>query len=364
MNLNKKIRIAYLTKNMPVNGITTVIMNYCRNIDKSKFQITIFSGTPILQMYKDECTELGIDIVELPEKKAESKKYYLSLWKYLSKDKFDIVHVHGNSATITIELCIAMLKGIKVRIAHSHNSTCDNLKIHKMLSPLFGKIYTHGFACSELAGCWLFGDKPFVVLPNGFKTRKFIFDEKKRKEIRTKLGIEDKFVIGTVGRFNDQKNHPYLLKVFEEVAREKIDAYLLLVGDGPNLEKVQEQINAHPYKDRIMYYGTTNHVEYIYDAIDVFVLPSKYEGLGIVFLEAQINGLPCVTSNMVPREVALEDRVIFLPLTEDKTEWKNAILRTVPIDRISFYEKHEEWIQTYEISRNAKQLEEYYESIL
>lgn len=127
--MSDKIRIAYLTKDMPVNGITTVIMNYCRNLDKKKFKISILSGAPIMPMYQEECARIGVEIIEVPRKKTEALKYYAALWKNLSKDKYDIVHVHGNSATISIELMIAFLKGIKVRIAHSHNSTCDSLKI-------------------------------------------------------------------------------------------------------------------------------------------------------------------------------------------------------------------------------------------
>lgn len=362
--MNKKIRIAYLTKDMPVNGITTVIMNYCRNIDMSKFQITIFSGAPIVQMYRDECTSLGVDVVELPAKKTESKKYYMALWKHLSKKKFDIVHVHGNSATITVELSIAMLKGIKVRIAHSHNSTCDYLRSHKILSPIFNLVYTHGFACSDLAGRWMFGNHKFAVLPNGFDTKKFVFDAQKRASIRSELGVAGKFVIGHVGCFNDQKNHPYLLKIFEKVAAENSEAYLLLVGEGPNFEQVNRSIQNHPYRDRIIYYGVTEHVEYIYDAIDVFVFPSKHEGLGIVLLEAQINGLPCVTSDVVPQEVMLGNRIMFLPLVDNVDEWKEAILGIAEVDRDMFYETYKDEIVKYDIQKNAEELEKQYSVFL
>lgn len=360
----EKIKIAYLTKNLPANGITNVIMNYSLNLNKNKFEITIISGCPVLDIYKKKCDEQGIKTVELPDKIKSSKQYYLEMWKILSKKKFDIVHVHGNSATITIELMMAKLKGIRVRIAHCHNITCDNLKAHQLLLPIFKRIYTHAFACSELAGHWLFGDKPFTVLPNGFDTYKFVFDAKKRKQIRAELGLKGKFVIGNVARFNAQKNHPYLLQVFEAVAAERENAYLLLVGDGPDLEKIQKIIEQHPYKDRIIYYGVTDHVEYIYDATDVFVLPSKHEGLGIVFLEAQINGLPVVTSDVVPREVDLGKGVTFLALADDVTEWKNAILHAKTIDRDIFYHQHIHAIEGYDIKKNAGQLEKYYRQML
>lgn len=362
--MDEKIKIAYLTKSLHASGITNVIMNYSTHLNKEKFAITIISGTPVLDIYRKQCEEQGIKIIELPDKIKSSKQYYLAMWRSLSKKKYDIVHIHGNSATITIELVMAMLKGIKVRIAHSHNSTCDNKRIHKLLSPIFKVVYTKGFACSELAGHWLFGDKSFTVLPNGFVTCKFIFDEKKRHEIRRELGIENRFVIGTVARFNEQKNHTYLLKMFESVAADREDACLLLVGDGPDLEKIQAQIEKHPYKDRIIYYGITDRVEYIYDAIDVFVLPSKYEGLGIVFLEAQISGVECITSDAVPREVDFGGRVTFLPLDDDTSRWKKAILDAKEIDRAGFYEKYIDKIETYDIKNNAQYLEMCYEQLL
>ena len=214
----KKIKIAYLTKDMPVNGISTVIMNYCRHLDKDKFEITIFSGPPVVEQYSKECEKLGIKIIETPPKKSGNPlKYYMFLLKNINKKKYDIVHIHGNSATITIELFITLLKGINNRIAHCHNTQCDSFKVHKTLKPILKKIYTHGFACSKEAGEWMFGNKPFEVLPNGFITEKFKFNKEKRDKVRKKLKIEDKFVIGHVGMFNDQKNHPFILKVFENV---------------------------------------------------------------------------------------------------------------------------------------------------
>lgn len=351
----KKLKIAYLTKDMPINGISTVLMNYGGNLDKEKVEITIFSGPPIAYQYKEQCTELGIQLVEIPPKREQALAYYFALWKNLSK-KYDIVHIHGNSATITIELMIALIKGIKVRIAHCHNSTCDSQKAHKLLQPLFKRIYTYGFACSKLSGKWLFDNCQFQVLPNGFDTRRFIFDKEKRNEIRKELHLEERYVIGHVGMFNKQKNHPFLLNVFEHVAKECDDAYLLLVGHGPDFKEISELINQHPFKQRIICYGTTDHVEYFYDAMDIFVFPSIHEGLGIVLLEAQMNGLPCVASDVVPKEAMLGNRVTFLPLDADLDIWKKAVLQDRKINRTAFYEEYKKEIEHYDITPNTKEL--------
>src|SRR5699024_6911180 len=126
-------------------------------------------------------------------------------------EKFDIVHVHGNSATMTAELFLAWLSKTHIRVAHSHNTTCSNLKIHNMLYPVFSLLYTSGFACSEAAGKWLFRDKMFTIIPNGFNTEKFIFNRKDRCVIREEQHIKGTdFVIGHIGRFNPQKNHEFL----------------------------------------------------------------------------------------------------------------------------------------------------------
>jgi glycosyltransferase involved in cell wall biosynthesis len=259
-------------------------------------------------------------------------------------------------------MLIAKIKGIKVRIAHCHNTTCDNKKVHKILQPLFRKIYTHGFACSVDAGKWMFNNSNFEVLPNGFITEKFIFDEKKRKEVRKKLNIDDKYVIGHVGMFLEQKNHEFILQVFEEVAKAKEDSVLLLIGTGPDYDKIQKIIEEHHYKDRIICYGVTNNVSELYDAMDLFFFPSKHEGLGIVLLEAQIKGLKCVTSDVVPREVVLDDNNIkFISLDDDIAVWKNELISNdIKGTRKSFYKKQIEKINRFNIIENAKDLGDKY----
>ncbi len=356
-----KIKIAYIAKNMLVNGISTVILNYCQNLDKDRFKITIFAGAPIEKQYIEELDKIGVEIKETPNKKKNPIGYYVFLLRALKSEYYDIVHIHGNSATITPELFIAYIKGIKIRIAHSHNSTCDNKKIHRLLKPIFNRLYTHGFACSNLAGDWMFDKKDYVVIPNGFDTHKYVFDEKTRLRIRNDMHLEDKMVIGHVGRFNDQKNHPFLLNVFEKVACENDKAVLLLVGTGPNFEKVNEIIQAHKYKDRIICFGVSENVSQLYNVMDVFVLPSKHEGLGIVVLEAQINGLNCIVSDVVPGEVKLNEKMINMLSLEDSTDiWAKAILEQSQNNRNNFYNNNINNIQKYDIKHNILDLEKKY----
>lgn len=361
--MKKVINIAYLTKDLNINGISTVILNYCKNIDKNKFKITIFTGAPINSFYVSEFSKLNIEIIELPPKTSNVFKYYLILFKKLNVIKYDIVHIHGNSATITMELLLSYLCKIKVRIAHSHNSTCNHIKIHKFMLPLFNRLYTHAFACSNLAGRWLFGANDFYVIPNGFDVNKFKFNLSSRTLIRKSLNLSNEFLIGHIGRFNDQKNHIFLLKVFEKIALKSSNAHLILVGAGPDFEIINNIIDKHPYKDRIIVYGETNTIEDIYSAIDYFVFPSKYEGLGIVALEAQISGLYCCVSNFVPKDIVITDRVDFLSIeTKDIDNWALTILNNYDnnFDRSNCFRQYYDKIINYDIMKNVKQLENLY----
>lgn len=360
---NNKIKVAICANSLHINGISAVIMNYCRNIDLSRFEINILAGAPIEETYRDQCEKLGITVTELPERKRSPIKFYSALSKSLSKDKFDIFHIHGNSATITIELMIAYLNGIRVRITHSHSSTCNHIQVHRALHPIFDRLYTAGFACSTLSGHWMYGDKKFTVIPNGFETEKYRYSENDRRRIRKQQGLENAFIICHVGRFNSAKNHPYVIDVFENVASERENAILLLVGDGPDFGLVKERAEKSQYSNRIIFYGESKEVNAILSASDVFVCPSKAEGFGIVVLEAQISGLPCIVSDRLPADVKLGGNISFLPINEtDVGAWKDKILsvNTEHERRFTFYEKNIERIMQYDIKMNVKKLEQLY----
>lgn len=359
----RRIKLAMLVNDLNMNGISNVVLSYCRELNKYEFEIHIIAGTPVNPVHRQDAIQNNIVITELPSRKKESRHYYKRLFEVLRDEKFDIVHVHGNSATMTVELFLAWLSGTTVRIAHSHNTTCSNMKVHKLLYPFFSLLYTDGFACSDAAGKWLFHNKPFTVIYNGFRTEKFVFNRDSRKGIREALHIKDSdFVMGHVGRFNSQKNHEFLLRVFESVATINLNAWLLLIGDGPDFEKVKQMVSLHPNKERIIVYGETKETAKMYSAMDVFVFPSKFEGLGIVALEAQISGLPCIVSDNVPKDVILSDNIQFVSLC-DKKEWIESVLAQERFDQSSreeFYEANRNSIMKYDIDNDVKLLERQY----
>ena len=363
---NKKIKVAMVTNHFGITGIGTVMMNYCMALDKKKYDLTILAGQPISEKYEKECLENGIHLVALPSRHGNPKSHYIALWKALRAGHYDIAHDHGSSSMMAIELTIAKLAGVKNRIAHSHNSTCPNMKVHKLLNRYFRTVYTKALACGQLAGNWLFGEDNFEVLPNGFHTDDFAFSKKNRDAIRSALGLENKLLIGHIGRINEQKNQEYLLDVFKEVAAIRGDAILLIVGTGPDEEKIKTRVKEHPYRNRIILYGETDNPTALYSAMEIFVFPSRYEGLPVVLLEAQISGLPCVVSDKVTREVDLGD-INWQSIDDDPKQWAKAVVenrRQSNQERLFYKEKHLSQIRKYNIACSVKQLDKIYTNMM
>lgn len=363
---NKKIKVAMVTNHFGITGIGTVMMNYCKALDKEKYDLAILAGQPISEKYEKECLENNIHLVSLPPRHGNPKSHYIALWKALRAGHYDIVHDHGSSSMMAIELTIAKLAGVKNRIAHSHNSTCPNMKVHKLLNPYFRTVYTKALACGQLAGNWLFGENNFEVLPNGFHTDDFVFSKKNRDAIRNELGLENQLLIGHIGRINEQKNQEYLLDVFKEVAAIRDDATLLIVGTGPDEEKIKSRVKEHPYRNRIILYGETDTPTVLYSAMDIFVFPSRYEGLPVVLLEAQISGLPCIVSDKITREVDLGD-INWQSIDDDPKQWADALLsieQRSEEERTSYRKKYIEEIQQYDITQSVKQLDRIYTGMM
>lgn len=353
-----RIRVAIVANNLEINGISSVIMNYCRYINKEQFQITIIVGGPVAQAYENECIENNIKIVKLDPRKQNPIKYYIGFAKIIKKNVFDIIHLHGSQASISLELTIALCKGILVRIAHSHNTTCKHKFIHYLLRPLLNLVCTEQYACSKEAGEWLFGKRYFEVIPNGFDTKRFIFNNENRTCYRKKMSIEDKFVIGHIGRINYQKNQEYLLKVFEELLPICENAVLILVGTGPMLGKIQNLIDHSPVKDRIILYGETNQPEVLYSVMDCFVFPSRYEGFPVTLLEAQMSGLNCIISDKITKDVIYNTNVYFASIEDHPRKWADLILDMKDVNRS--YDINNELINSFDVNSCVGVLESRY----
>lgn len=360
------INVLIVAKDLQMHGISTVIMNYFRSVNSEEIHMDFAVGKPVDEEYIEEIEQSGCKIYLLPAKQENANGYYKELYRVMKEHRYDILHVHGNSATISIELLMGKLTNIPVRIAHSHNSTCNHVLIHKLLSPFMHLVSTHGFACSKMAGDWMFKKYPYEIIKNGFNTKQFVFDEKRREEIREYINVKDEYVIGHIGFFNEQKNQRFLIDVFNEFLKKHENSKLLLVGGGYKKIEIEDYVRKNKLSDHVIFYGETKDVPSVLAAMDCFVFPSLFEGLGIVLLEAQINGLPCVVSDVVPQETKLGESYYKLSLEDNIDKWANKIYQclTMKVDRKNFYDNHRIAIEQYDITENSLNLSAFYNNYL
>lgn len=258
----------------------------------------------------------------------------------MQRQKFDVVHVHGNSSTMGLELSLAKIEKVPVRIAHCHNSRCEHPKVHKLLYSLLRASYTQAVACSTLAGDWIFGCGNYTVLPNAIDLQKFQYNPEIRKRYREMLNIDEKtLLLGHVGNFNEQKNHEFLVNVFYEVQKQR-KAKLILLGAGPLQDTVKKQVSSLQMDDQVYFLGIRDDVNCWMQAMDVFVFPSRWEGLPVTLIEAQASGLHCVVSKNISGEVVINfNQMCMLSLSDTKNWIKKICNIYFNADREQGYEK-------------------------
>lgn len=364
---NKPIRVAQIIGKWVGGGVEVVIMNYYRHIDRSKIQFDFICDSDSTNIPYEEIKQLGGKVIIIPSYK-KIFKYSKELIKILKENKYDIVHSNINTLSVFSLRC-AKKAGVKVRIAHSHSTS--NKKewkrniIKNILRP-FSKVYsTNYFSCSELAGRWLFGNKTFdqgkvQIINNAIELDDFKFNEDIRNKIRKELNIDrDTIVIGHVGRFVEQKNHQFLVNVFKQYNEENPNSILLLVGQGPLESEVKNQVKQLNLLNKVIFLGQRNDVNELYQAMDLFILPSLYEGLGMVLVEAQVAGLPCIASTKVPTEVKLSDKFCFLNLNEGGIIW-STIMENL-LNNVNRKNNISTMInEKYDISKESRKLEQFY----
>lgn len=322
-----EIRVLVIaTTDLGFNGITSVIMNYYRNIDRDKIQFDFIIGEKINEDIAKEIKSFGGKIYKLPSRKKQTLKYLLELRKIIRINGYKIVHAHGNSGTLFLDIHLAKKMGVPVRIAHSHNSTCKHKFIHKILKNKLNKETTHPIACSKLAGDWLF-NKEYTIINNGVDIQKFKFNNEIRKEYRDKLNLSNNFVIGHIGHFSYQKNHEYLLEIFKEVYNMNSNARLLLIGDGILRSSIEEKIKNLKLEKVVVLLGKRNDTDKLIQAMDLFVFPSRFEGLPVVLIETQVAGLKSIVSDNITKECKITDKIKYLSLEDDVNVWKNEVLK-------------------------------------
>ncbi|RHR28691.1 glycosyltransferase family 1 protein [Clostridium sp. AF19-22AC] len=309
------------------DGISNVVSNYYTYMDQNRLHMDIVTINPIFGQLKNSLDVNGGKNYVLAYRNRNPIKYVNSLISILNKVKYDILHVHGCSATMAVEMIAAYFSGVTVRIAHSHNTKCDHVTADKILRPAFNAFYTHGFACGQEAGEWLFGDKKFHIILNGIDVDKFRFNEKVRSLMQKNNALEEKLIIGHVGRFSEQKNHRKLIDIFTEIAKIRRNAKLVLIGDG----ELRTEIEAIATKRQldVLFVGLSDEVEKWLQAFDVVVFPSLFEGLPLGLVEAQAACLPCLLSDTISPMTRITDLVEFESLDSSDGKWAQKVLQMV-----------------------------------
>lgn len=334
----KCIRILHITEMLSAAGIESFIMNVYRKIDRNKVQFDFLVLRDEKEFYEDEINQLGGKKFFVISNKKNTLLRIIDesfkIKKFLEKNKYDIVHIHYTTPLRAPYLLAAKLAGVKTRIYHSHSAYVEGksfikLFIYSIMRRKITSWATNYLACSKLAANWMFEKKlidsnKVQVVNNGIILDKFAYDEKIRNEYRKEFNVEDKKVIGHVARFKDQKNHTFLIDIMEELVKKDSNYVLWLIGKGDLEQEIKEKVSRLNLEDNVKFLGVRDDVNKLMQAMDIFVLPSIYEGLPVVGIEAQASGLKCLFSNKITDEVIVTDKCKSIEL--NKEMWVSELL--------------------------------------
>lgn len=356
------IRILQCVNNMHRAGLETMLMNYYRHINRDLVQFDFLTHRPERGDYDDEIEQLGGRVYYAPRLYPQNYPAYFAYMKrfFAEHPEYQIVHSHIDPMSY-LPLLAAKRAGVPIRIAHSHNTSID--RDFKYLLKQYFRMRLPGvanryLACGEEAGKFLFGSREIQVIPNAVDAGMFCYDPQIRQEMREQLGLRDAFVLGHVGRISYQKNHKQLVEIFHAVQKVHPDSKLLLVGVGEKEAEIRSQVSALGLDKKVLFLGKRSDVSKLYQAMDVFVLPSFFEGIPVVGIEAQFADLPCFFSDRVPQEVTFNKNTYFIPLSASAEHWADAILAKKNTPRKAGREEIQD--SRYDIQNAYRLLQDYY----
>lgn len=365
------IRVLHSVSNMDRAGIETMLMNYYRHIDREIVQFDFLCNKTKPGAYDSEVKALGGKIYHTPGLNPLKLPQYMKYMKRLFSEnpEYSIVEAH-NGAFGVYALHGAKRSNVKNRIYHAHGAAITNdwKKPLKLICLKFlPSNMTHHFTCGiEAARCY-FGNRivdegDYVFIPNAIEVEKFTFNEQTRTRIRNEYGLDNKHVLGHVGRFMAQKNHSFLLDIFEKVTKKDDKAFLVLLGDGELMNAIQAKAISMGISDKVLFIGNVGNANEWYQAFDTFILPSVWEGLPVVGVEAQAADLPCIFSDNVTKEIGFSEKAKFISTSADSSIWVDSILScfdlTDRVDRTQLIR-----MNNYDINVEAKKLQDRYVSL-
>jgi glycosyltransferase involved in cell wall biosynthesis len=349
------IHVLHIVGCMNRGGQETLLMNLFRNINRTKI---IFDF--VVQTYKEcdydkEILELGGKIYRIPAIYKNPFKRFIQLKNIVKKNCYKIIFRHSDKSIEWPDLLSAKLGGAKKLVYHSHNSNAKNYLLHKLFRPVMNFISNDKFACSYEAGKWMFGSKKFTIIKNAIDSRLFQFNFVLREQFSKKIGIENKFVIGHIGRFDKQKNHVFLIDVFYEISKMEPNVALLLIGNGHLENQIKKKVQTLEIQDKVHFLGIRSDINDIYSTMDIFLFPSNHEGFPLVSIEAQTNGLKIFCSDVISREIDISKTSEFISLMKRPSEWAEIILaymKSYNVKNRKSFTNH-----SYDVRETIKQIE-------
>ena len=362
------VRVLHVLHSMNRGGAENAMMNYYRHIDRNKVQFDFLLTEPKKCHFEDEILSLGGKVYRVPLLQMSNPFPYLKAVSsfFDQHPEYEIVHSHTSSKSL-FPLWIAKRKGVPVRIAHSHNTKSEKgLRgwIRNSFKRPLKKMATNLCACGNEAAIWLYGRKSFeagkvTVVPNVIECSWFDYNEQTRNRIRSQLHIgNNTIVLGCVARFSPQKNLSFLIDIFHDFHAIIKNSVLILLGDGELKEQIVERIHYHHLEESVILTGVVPNVSDYEQAMDIYLMPSLFEGLPLSLIEAQISGLKCFVSTGVPQEADKTGLVSFIPLEKGSQYWASQILEQIPYTRRSYL--HELQEAGYDAEVSAEKLQNYY----
>lgn len=347
--MTKPTRVLHVLGELNRGGAETMIMNLYRNMDRTKFQFDFVVHTNKECSYDNEVISLGGKIFRVPKYKVYNHFEYVRKWEtiFAENNEYNLIHSHVRS-TAKIFLKIAKKRKMKT-ILHSHN-TSSGKGIKALFKTLLQKNVSESadylFACSTEAGEWLFGkqienNSNYHHIKNAIDTDNFKFNKEDYYNIRNEFNVESEILITHVGRFHPQKNHKFIIDIFDELLKLRLDVKLILVGDGEMKDEIIEEAKTRSIFQKIIFTGVRSDINKILNSSDMFLFPSLHEGLPLTLIEAQSSGLPIFASDKISKEICVTDLVTFLPLDENPKIWANKIseFKKAEVDRSLYSEE-------------------------
>lgn len=370
--MSEPVRILKLFTIMNRGGAETMVMNYYRNVDRTKVQFDFMVHRQERGAYDDEIEALGGKIYRMPPvQPGHFGEYKKAVAKFFDEhNEYQIVHSHMSELGYYV-FREAKSRGIKCTVCHAHNAPhfSDETLIEKAKDVVrnyfkhrIRKYTDHKFICGIEAGNWLFGEKnrdSFVMMNNAVDAHRFGWDAEKAQQMRKALSTDGRFAICHVGRFNSQKNHTFLIDIFKEINKKNKDAVLLLVGAGDLEEKIRQKVSTLGLDENVRFLGLRDDVNDILLASDVFLFPSLYEGLPVTLVEAQSSGIKCIISDSIPTDCRITENVEAVSLEKSAEAWADEVLKYA-----DGYDRKDAFGQIsaakFDIKENAEWLEEFY----